>query len=137
MYVCFVPHFASKCIKNFFPHQSLSLSSLWGSKFWENDQNCLLRSYSCQWHHFKPNPSTQFSSTVFHIFLKMEKNVFNAFCHTPPQVYRKIFKKKLRNQKCKENLIETCIFWKPLLLSTSRTLNFPHDELWKKANFKI
>ncbi len=46
--------------------------SLWGSKFWD-DQNCLLGSYSCQRHHFKPNPSTQFSSRVFRVFLKMEK----------------------------------------------------------------
>ncbi len=44
-----------------------------GSKFLKNDQNCLLGSYSCQWHHFEPNPSTQFSSTVFCVFLKIEK----------------------------------------------------------------
>ncbi len=30
-------------------------------------------SYSCQWRKFEPNPSIQFFSTVFHLFLKMEK----------------------------------------------------------------
>ncbi len=47
--------------------------SLWGSKFWKNDQNCLIGYYSDQWHHFEPNPSTQFSFTVFRVFLKIEK----------------------------------------------------------------
>ncbi len=46
---------------------------LWGSKFWGNDQNCLLGPYSCQWHHFEPNPSTQSCSTVCRIFLKIWK----------------------------------------------------------------
>ncbi len=63
---CFVRHFVTKHIKK-------SPLSLWSSKFWENDQNCLLGSYSRQWHYFKPNPSTQFSSTVFRNFLKMAK----------------------------------------------------------------
>ncbi len=67
MYICFVCHFATKHFKN------PPLLSLCGLKFWQNEQNGFLESYSCQWHHFEPNPSTQFSSSIFRIFLEMEK----------------------------------------------------------------
>ncbi len=71
-------HFETKCTCVSFVilrQNALNKISLlpMGTKFWGNDQNCLLGSYSWQWHHLEPNPSTQFSSTVFRIFLKMEK----------------------------------------------------------------
>ncbi len=75
IHICFVCHFATKHIKKIFP----PLISLWDSKFWGNDQNCLLGSYSCQWHHFESNPP-QSSSTVFRIFSQNGKNAVNAFC---------------------------------------------------------
>ncbi len=60
----------TKCIKKNFPSPTPPYGA---QNFGKMTKICLLGFYSCQWHHFEPNPSTQFSSTFFCIFLEMQK----------------------------------------------------------------
>ncbi len=52
--------------------------------------------------------------------------------------FKKLEKSKTYRKFCRWYIFKnTCIFWKPLLLSTNPTSKFPRSELCKKANFKI